>query len=256
MELELAGATVLVTGGTDGLGFALAERLLREGANVAVCGRDEARRTQTSEMLGPLGPLLVVRADVTVPDDLHRLLDATTSEFGGLDGLVNNAGQSASGPFESHSDAAWIADLELKVMAAVRLTRLALPSLRRSSMASIINVLNTGARAPWPRSLPTTASRSAGLAITKALATELGPEQIRVNAVLIGAIQSGQMRRAAERTGQSLDDIYAAAGARIPLGRVGRAEEFGDLGAYLLSRRASFITGTAINLDGGQSPVP
>ncbi len=178
------------------------------------------------------------------------------SEFGGLDGLVNNAGQSAAGPFESQSDAAWIADLELKVMSAVRLIRLALPLLRRSAMASIINVLNTGARAPWPRSLPTTASRSAGLAITKALATELGPEQIRVNAVLIGAIQSGQMRRAAEQTGQSLEDLYTAAGARIPLGRVGRAEEFGDLGAYLLSRRASFITGAAINLDGGQSPVP
>jgi NAD(P)-dependent dehydrogenase (short-subunit alcohol dehydrogenase family) len=255
VELELAGATVLITGGTDGLGFALAERLLREGANVAVCGRDETRRKRTAELLGQLGPLLVVPADVTVPDELGRLVDATTSEFGGLDGLVNNAGRSAAGPFESQSDDAWIADLELKVMSAVRLTRLTLPFLRRSAMASIINVLNTGARAPGPRSLPTTASRSAGLAITKALATELGPEQIRVNAVLIGAIQSGQMRRTAEQTGRPLEEIYAAAGARIPLGRVGRAEEFGDLGAYLLSRRASFVTGAAINLDGGQSAV-
>jgi NAD(P)-dependent dehydrogenase (short-subunit alcohol dehydrogenase family) len=256
MDLELAGAAVIVTGGTDGLGLALAERLLREGAKVAVCGRDETRLKDTSESLSNLGPLLTVRADVTVPDDLQRLVDTTLAEFGAIDGVVNNAGQSASGPFESHSDEAWGADLELKVMAAVRLIRLALPHLRLSSMASIVNVLNTGARAPWVRSLPTTASRAAGLAITKALANELGPEGIRVNAVLIGTVQSGQMRRAAERSGRSLDEFYAAAGKAIPLGRVGKAEEFGDLGAFLLSRRASFITGVAINLDGGHSPVP
>lgn len=256
MDLELAGATIIVTGGTDGLGLALAERLLREGARVAVCGRDETRLKDTSESLGDLGPLLTVRADVTAPDDLERLVEVTLTEFGAIDGVVNNAGQSASGPFESHSDEAWAADLELKVMAAIRLIRLTIPHLRRSSMASIVNVLNTGARAPWVRSLPTTASRAAGLAITKALATELGPEGIRVNAVLIGTIQSGQMRRAAASRGQSLDEFYAAAGKGIPLGRVGRADEFGDLGAFLLSRRASFISGVAINLDGGHSPVP
>jgi NAD(P)-dependent dehydrogenase (short-subunit alcohol dehydrogenase family) len=256
VDLELAGATTIVTGGTDGLGLALAERLLREGAQVAVCGRDETRLRDTSERLRELGPLLTVRADVTVPDDLRRLVDMTLAEFGAIDGVVNNAGQSAAGPFESHSDDAWVADLELKVMAAVRLIRLTLPHLRGSSMASIVNVLNTGARAPWGRSLPTTASRAAGLAITKALATELGPEGIRVNAVLIGTVQSGQMRRAAARGGQSLDEFYAAAGKGIPLRRVGRADEFGDLGAFLLSRRSSFITGVAINLDGGHSPVP
>lgn len=256
MDLELDGRTIIVTGGTDGLGLALAERLLREGANVAVCGRDQTRLDNTAHALGALGPLLALRADVTVPDDLRRLVDTATTRFGGLDGIVNNAAQSSTGPFESHSDDTWIADLELKVMAAVRLIRLALPHLRQSTAPSVVNVLNTGARAPWVHSLPTTASRAAGLSLTKVLAAELGPEGIRVNAVLIGVIESGQIRRAAERGGVSIGEYAAAAATTIPLGRIGRAEEFGDLGAFLLSKRASFVTGAAINLDGGQSPIP
>jgi NAD(P)-dependent dehydrogenase (short-subunit alcohol dehydrogenase family) len=259
MDLGLRGSAFIVTGGTDGLGAALAERLVLEGAKVAVCGRDEARgravEARLSEAARDGGEVVAVAADVTQPADLERLVTTAVERFGRLDGIVNNAGRSSAGRLEAVSDEEWAYDLELKVMAAVRLTRLALPHLRSAGKGAILNVLNTGARAPGAGSLPTTASRAAGLAITKSLSKELGPDNIRVNAIMIGLIDSGQWRRRSEATGRSLDDLYTEMAKGIPLGRVGRSEESGDLAAYLLSDRASYVTGCAINLDGGTSPV-
>jgi NAD(P)-dependent dehydrogenase (short-subunit alcohol dehydrogenase family) len=119
----------------------------------------------------------------------------------------------------------------------------------------VINVLSVAARAPGAASLPTTASRAAGLAITKALSHELGPDGIRVNSVLVGLVESGQWRRHAEDAGRRVEELYESLAAAIPLGRVGRADEFADLAAFLLSGRTSFITGASINLDGGMSPA-
>jgi len=258
MDLHLQGKVVLITGGTDGLGAALADRLVEEGARVAVCGRDPGRLTATEQRLRAAGDdALVVQADVTRSADLERFVGAAVDRWGRLDGLVNNAGRSAAGRVDQTSDDEWIADLDLKVLAAVRCIRLAVPHLAAAGGGAIINVLNTGAKAAGAGSLPTTASRAAGLALTKAASKDLGGQNIRVNAVLIGSVASGQSRRRAEAAGQSEEDLYrqmASSGA-IPLGRVGRAEEFADLGAYLLSDRSSYVTGSAINLDGGTSPV-
>jgi NAD(P)-dependent dehydrogenase (short-subunit alcohol dehydrogenase family) len=138
----------------------------------------------------------------------------------------------------------------------VRLTRLALPQLRRSK-GSVLFTLAMAAKAPGAASTPSAVSRAAGMALMKALSKELGPDGIRVNAVLIGLIESGQWVRGAASSGLSLPDFYArlAEGAGIPLGRVGRSEEFADLAAFLLSDRAAYITGVGINFDGGISPV-
>jgi NAD(P)-dependent dehydrogenase (short-subunit alcohol dehydrogenase family) len=141
-------------------------------------------------------------------------------------------------------------------MAAVRLTRLVLPRLRESQ-GSILFTLAIAAKAPGGSSEPSSVTRAAGMALMKALSKELAPDGVRANAVLIGLIESGQWVRAAEGAGQSLDQFYErfAKDAAIPLGRFGRAEEFADLGAFLLSPRAAYVTGVAINLDGGLSPV-
>jgi NAD(P)-dependent dehydrogenase (short-subunit alcohol dehydrogenase family) len=253
VDLELRNRVVIVTGGTDGLGAALAEVLVEEGARVVVCGRDHDRLAAAAARLGDAG--LAVHADVTVPADLERLVHESVQRWGRVDGLVNNAGRSAAGRIEDVDDETWLGDLDLKVLAAVRLIRLCLPHLRASGGGAIVNVLNTGAKAPTASSLPTSASRAAGLAITKALSKELAPDGIRVNAVLIGLVESGQWRRLAEASNRALPDLYREIGAGVPLGRVGRAREFADLAAYLLSSRASFVTGSAINLDGGASPA-
>jgi NAD(P)-dependent dehydrogenase (short-subunit alcohol dehydrogenase family) len=258
MDLHLGGKVVLITGGTDGLGAALAGRLVEEGARVAVCGRDPDRLAATEQRLREAGgDVLAVQADVTRLPDLERFTEAAAGRWGRIDGLVNNAGKSATGRIDEVSDEDWTEDLHLKVLGAARCTRLAAPHLAAAGGGSIVNVLAVSGKAPGAGSLPTAASRAAGLAITKASSRDLGGQGIRVNAVLIGLVQSGQWRRRAEAAGQTEDELYGqlAQHAGIPLGRVGEAREFADLAAYLLSDRSSYVTGSAINLDGGTSPV-
>ena len=230
----------------------------RPSSSTANPGRDSRRLAATEQRLRAAGAdALAVQADVTSPDDLERFVDAAVAQWGRVDGLVNNAGKSAAGRIDQVSDDEWIADLNLKVLAAVRATRLTVPHLIAAGGGAIVNVLNIGAKAPGAGSLPTAASRAAGLAITKAASRDLGGQGIRVNAVLIGLVESGQWRRRADAAGQSEEDLYRqmADNAGIPLGRVGRSAEFADLVAYLLSDRSSYVTGSAINLDGGSSPV-
>ena len=257
MDLELAGKVVLVTGGTDGLGLALAGRLTSEGASVAVCGRDEGRLAAADATLREAGgDVLARRADVSSPEDLEALVEAAVARWGRIDGVVHNAGRASGGTLESIDDATWESDVELKLMAAVRLTRLALPHLR-ASRGAVLFTLAMSAKAPGARSEPSSVTRAAGMALMKALSKELAPDGIRVNAVLIGLIESGQWVRGAAASGQDLGEFYErlAKDSGIPLGRIGRAEEFADLGCYLLSARASYLTGAAVNLDGGLSPV-
>jgi NAD(P)-dependent dehydrogenase (short-subunit alcohol dehydrogenase family) len=254
VDLELGGRAFLITGGSDGLGLAHARRLVDEGANVAICGRNAQRLAHAQEILGE--GALCYRADVSVGDELDGFIDATLERFGRLDGAVNNAGKSAARSIADSNDEEWRDDYELKVIGALHVARRVLGSLAQSGGA-IVNVLAVMARTPGARSTPTAASRAAGLALTKALANEAAPLGIRVNAILIGLIESGQWVRRAEAAGQPLDEFYAqmATSSRIPLGRMGKADEFADLATYLLSPRASYVTGVGISLDGGLSPV-
>jgi NAD(P)-dependent dehydrogenase (short-subunit alcohol dehydrogenase family) len=261
MDLGLSGRVALVTGGSLGLGRAAALRLAEEGAAVAVCARrpDPLRAVVEAIEKGG-GRALATPADVTRADDLARVVATTLDTFGRLDILVNNAGTSAAHGFEALDDRAWQEDLELKLFAAIRLTRLCVPHLARAGSGRIINILNVGSRAPAARSLPTSVSRAAGLALTKALSRELAADRILVNAILIGVIKSAQWERRWERGGRqgSLDDFYRTMAKErgVPLGRMGEAEELGALVAFLASQHAAYITGVAINLDGGLSPVP
>jgi NAD(P)-dependent dehydrogenase (short-subunit alcohol dehydrogenase family) len=254
VDLELKGRAFLITGGSDGLGLALAERLVSEGARVAVCGRNEDRLAHAQRVLG--NDALCYRADVTITEELDGFINATLKSFGSLDGAVNNAGKSAAGLIAESDDDEWRSDYELKVIAALHVSRRVLDALAESRGA-ILNVLAIMARTPGTNSTPTAASRAAGLALTKALASEVGQRGVRVNAVLIGLIESGQWVRRAEAANVSLEDFYATLvkDNRIPLSRVGTAEEFADLASYLLSSRASYVTGVGISLDGGLSPV-
>ncbi|HEX5502882.1 MAG TPA: SDR family oxidoreductase [Thermomicrobiales bacterium] len=260
MDLGLAGAVAVVTGGSEGIGRAAAAALGREGARVVICARRAAELERAAgELAAETGAEVVpVAADVSRAADVERVIGAAAGRFGRLDVLVNNAGTSAARPFASVTDEEWHDDLELKLFGAIRTCRLALPHLRRAG-GSVINILNIGAKQPGAGSVPTSVSRAAGLALTKALSKEFAPDQVRVNAVLIGLVKSGQHERAwrAAGGGQSLDEFYAGMVRRraIPLGRVGEAAEVGDLIAFLASPRAAYLTGVAINCDGGSSAV-
>lgn len=257
MDLELDGRVVLVTGGSDGLGLALCQRLVAEGARVALCARNGARLEEAAAALAAQGgQVLPVVADVSRQEDVARFVAEALARWDRIDGLVNNAGRSAAAPVAQSTDADWEEDLQLKLMAAVRLSRLVLPHLAVRGGA-ILNVLAISAKAPGAASGPSSVSRAAGMALTKALSREVGDRGVRVNAVLIGLIESGQWRRMAAAQGIGEDELHRrlAQEAGIPLGRVGRAAEFADVAAFLLSPRASYVSGVALNVDGGLSGV-
>lgn len=256
MELGLVDKVAIVTGATQGIGRAGARQLAAEGAAVVIVARDRQRLDETVAAIAAEGGRVSgISADISTVAGCERVINETIQRHGRLDILVNNAGTSATGAFESSSDAVWQADLDLKVFAAIRLIRLALPHLRQQRSGRIINVVNIGAKQPSAGSLPTTASRAAGLAITKALSRELAPDGILVNAVCIGLIRAGQHETRANRQGVDVESLYESMARGIPLGRVGRAEEAANVITFLASEAASFVTGSSINLDGGASAV-
>ena len=256
MDLGLKGKVALVTGGTQGIGRASVERLAAEGALVAVVARDTKRLADTVKAVETAGgKALAVKADVSGAEDCKRAVEETVAAFGGLDILVNNAGTSATGPFEAADDALWQADFDLKLFAAIRLSCLAIPHMRKAKGGRIINITNIGAKQPNARTMPTTVTRAAGLALTKALSKEFAPEGILVNTVCIGLIRAGQHETRAAREGKDVETLYAGMAKTIPLGRVGEAAEVANVIAFLSSAAASYVTGTSINLDGGTSAV-
>ncbi len=254
-DLELEGKVAIITGGSDGLGLASARRMAMEGAKVVICARRENHLERASQTLTAEtgGTIRGIRADVSKPEDCLNLIEKTKEIFGSVDILVNNAGTSAASPFENVSDEDWKVDLELKVMGAVRMCRGVLPIMREGGGGVIVNATISGGKAPQAQALPTTLSRAAGINLTKSLANEYAKDNIRVNAICIGLLKSAQWERRA--AGTSLDELYTNLAKKVPLGRVGEAEEYADLVAFLCSARSAYITGTAINLDGGICPV-
>lgn len=259
MTYQLTDRTALVTGASLGLGYAMAEAFARAGANVAIVARNEERLQDALERLSQTnGKVAAYSCDVADASALDSLWEQVMSEFGRVDIVVNNAGRSQAGRFEDITDEIWQADLDLKLFAAIRLARLALPGMKERRWGRVINILNLAARAPGPGSAPTSVSRAAGLALTKVLAGEGAPHNILVNALMIGRIKSDQIRRAYDNatTDLSFDEFVEAQGKRLPMGRMGEAEECANLALFLASDAASYVTGCAINMDGGLSQVP
>ena len=259
MDLDLAGKTALITGASLGLGRAMAEAFHGAGANVALLARREDILTQAADEIGAAagGKVGAYPCDVTDPNAIEAAVTQATSELGDIDILVNNAGQSQTGRFEDLTDEVWQYDLDLKLFAAIRLSRLVFPGMKARRWGRIVNILNTAAKAPPPGSAPTSVSRAAGMALTKVLAGEGAPHNVLVNALMIGSIKSDQVRRAYDRSDKSVgfEEFMANAGKSLPMGRMGEAEECADVALFLVSGAASYLTGCAINMDGGVSRV-
>jgi 3-oxoacyl-[acyl-carrier protein] reductase len=257
MDNKLTGRVALVTGGSKGLGLAIARTFAEAGADVAIMARRQAPLDEASATIATTSGrrVLAVACDVRRADAIEAGFARVMREFGRVDILVNNAGTSNAHPFESVTDAQWQEDIDLKLFAAIRLARLAWPAMKARKFGRIINVLNVGAKAPRPASAPTSVTRAAGMALTKVLAGEGAPHGILVNALLVGFIESDQWVQRAVLMNIPLADHLADMGKDIPMGRVGTAQEFANIACFLASDAASYITGTALNVDGGRSPV-
>jgi NAD(P)-dependent dehydrogenase (short-subunit alcohol dehydrogenase family) len=257
MEISLTGRSAIITGASKGIGFAIGRLFAASGGDVAIVARGqesldaavaEIKKTAKAKVIG-------VAADVATAAGVQKSYDAAMAAFGKLDIAINNAGTSATGPFEKLTDAVMQEDLDLKLFAAIRMNRLVWPQMKERRWGRIINVLNIGAKAPRANSAPTSVSRAAGMALTKALSAEGAPHNILVNALLVGLIEADQHVQAAKRKGIPLADHIATIIKDVPMGRIGKAEEFANMACFLASDAGSYVTGTAINIDGGRSPV-
>ncbi len=258
MQITMNNRVAVITGGSKGLGLAMARRFAESGAKVAILARRAPELKAAREELAKDG--LAVRdyvCDVSKASDIAKAHDKITAELGGIDILVNNAGTARTVAFENITDEAWQEDLDLKLFAAIRFSRLVWPGMKTRKWGRIINVLNTFAKAPAASSAPTSVSRAAGMALTKVMANEGGEHNILVNAMLVGLIMSDQwVQRHAKQSPDMDFEVFAKGLAKgTPLGRIGTAEEFANLACLLASDQGSYITGTAINVDGGRSPV-
>ena len=263
MDVRLDDRVAVITGASTGLGLAMATEFAASGGSVALLARREdalaAAKAQVIEAADQTNAKVeAYSCDVSKAQPIAETYNKVLADFGKIDILVNNAGVSHAKPFETVSDQDWQDDLDLKLFAAIRLTRLVLPGMRERRWGRIINVLNIGAKAPRANSTPTSVSRAAGLALTKALSQENAPHHVLVNAMLVGLIESDQWRRRhqAGNDGTTYKQfLEGMAEGNIPLGRMGKAEEFARMACFLCSDAGSFITGVAINVDGGASPV-
>ncbi len=264
MEVRMDGRVAVITGASTGLGLAMAKEFAASGGSVALLARKQdvlnQAKAEVQKAAGKSnGRFEAYSCDVAKAQPIADTVKKVMADFGKVDILVNNAGISHAKPFDTVTDEDWQGDLDLKLFAAIRLCRAVLPGMRERKWGRIVNVLNIGAKAPGPDSTPTSVSRAAGLALTKALSKENAPHNVLVNAMLVGLIESDQWARRHKSpagAGKSYEEFLAGmAKGRIPIGRMGKAEEFARMACFLCSDAGSFITGVAINVDGGMSPV-
>ena len=254
-DLGLKDKVILITGGSDGLGYASAELLSSEEAHVVICGRRGDYLNEKAKIITEKtgNEVIPIKADVSIAEDCKKLVEETIARFKKIDVLVNNAGASAAALFEDVTDRNWEDDINLKLMSTIRMCRLAIPYMKSNNGGVIINATIGGGKAPNAGSLPTTVTRAAGINLTKSLANQYAKDHIRVNTICIGLIKSAQWER---RAGSgSIEDFYNELSKKVPMGMVGEEIDYANLVAFLSSKRSSYITGTAINLDGGLCPV-
>ena len=257
MDLGLKDKRALVTGASRGLGYAAALVLAREGCQVAINSRDQAKvRAAAERIASETGAKVVGLAgdvsDASVPE---KLVTAAVEALGGLDLLLTNAGGPAAGSFEDFDDETWQQALNLSFLSHVRLIRAALPHLRKSPAPSVLTVTSVSAKQPITTIALSSSIRAATLGLTKTLALDLGNENIRFNSILPGPTETErieellQFRAKQNKTTPEQERIKQT--HEIALGRLGKPEEFGNAAAFLLSPAASYITGVMLSVDGG-----
>ena len=256
MDLGLTGKTAIVTGGSKGLGQAIALELAREGVDVAICSRGDAEIKEAAETIASeTGRKVVARVcDVTDPEQIAGFVADAVGELGGLDILVNNAGRATPGTFATVTDEQMSGDFDVKVFSIIRCTREAVPHMRTRGGGRVININAVYGKYPDPGFFATSVNRAAGQSLTKVLAMELAADDILVNGVNIGFVVTPQWKNIHAKRAPELSEeefFRQWAEREVPLGRFGRPDEVAGVVTFLASERAGYITGASIDVAGG-----
>lgn len=257
MDLGLKGKVALITAASQGLGLACAVELAKEGAELLICSRSMRKITEAAGIIRQLTgrEVAVAAADVGKAEDCSRLLDIVTETYGALDILIANAGGPPSGPFMDFSDEVWEQAFQTNLMSVVRLVRAAVPSMRKRGGGRIVAIASSSVKQPIPGLVLSNTMRAGVHGLMKTLASELAKDNILVNTVCPGKIGTERAhsidQAKADRQGVSVEMIRRHTLEQIPLGRYGTPEEFAKVVAFLVSGANSYVTGSAIMVDGG-----
>ncbi len=255
MDLGLAGKVAIITGSSRGLGLASARALVAEGCNVCICGRGEDALSEAALELAAAAvapaEVLAVRADLATEEGIRDVVDATMTRFGGVDVLVNNVALARGADIVSTTDAEWQEAFDQTLFPAIRATRLVVPSMRARGGGAVIIISSIFGREAGGR-MTYNAVKAAEISLGKSLAQQLAKDNIRVNSVSPGSISfpGGSWFKRQQSDPEGIAKFIAA---ELPFGRFGRAEEVGDVVAFLASARASWVSGTSVVVDGCQS---
>lgn len=257
MKMGLDGKVALITGGSKGIGLESAIQLAYEGAKVVILARNKEHLKNAAALIAEKtgSEALQIQADVSSKEECERAIQLTVEHYGRLDLLINNAGTSAAGSFEQVTTEQWRSDLDLKLFGAIHCSQYAIPHMRKVGGGAIVNVTASMAKTPSASSLPTSVSRAAGMALTKAMSKDLAADNIRVNTVGIGLIRSDQIEKMWKQNAPELtwEEFSKDPQHQIPLGRIGNTEEAAKVITFLVSEAASYVTGTSVNIDGGKA---
>ncbi|MBJ7471191.1 MAG: SDR family oxidoreductase [Solirubrobacteraceae bacterium] len=258
MDLQLTGRACVVTGGSSGIGFAVAERLAQEGARLLLVARGAPALAEAAARLPAGTEVATLAVDVTDPAAAKRIVDSCTARFGTIDVLVNNAGGTTVTPMDELTDADWASQWEQHVHAPMRLMRAAAPRMAQAGFGRIVNVTSSSGRRPSSQNPAYGVAKSGQLALSRAFAEHWAPQGVLVNAIAPGPAATelwtapgGMGEQVAARRGGTAQDAIDAMGAGLPLGRVASAGEIADVAVFLCSPRASNVVGAVWSVDGG-----